>query len=205
MMKDLDALTVDDMPSADRLRARQEAADAGRVAAKDGKLKGVAKEMDIQKYMGKWYVIGHVPTFIDKNTSNGVEDYEWDEAAQQINVKFTYMDINRTKTSTVLQTAKVSNEFNTEWNLSVPVAFVSLSLGYTIMHFEDDYSACIVGNPGRKVLYIMARTPEMDPVLYERMMNIAESQGYDRSAIKEVPQVWDKAAENAQEEMVAEN
>jgi len=199
MIRNLDGLTVDERPTSAQLRARQEAADAGRLASKQGKLKAVAQQMDVQKYMGKWYVVGHVPTFIDRNTSNGVEEYVWDEASKQINVKFTYMDLARTKTSTVLQTATLVNEYNTEWKLSVPVSFVSLSLSYLIMHFEDDYSACIVGNPGRQVLYIMARTPEMDPALYEKMLNISEGQGYTRSDIKLVPQVWDEATSAVKE------
>lgn len=199
MVTNLDSLITDERPSAEQLRERQEAADAGRLATKQGKLKASDKQLDVQKYMGRWYVIGHVPTFIDKNTSNGVEEYTWDEAAQQINVKFTYMDINRTKTSTVLQSAKVLNAAGTDWKLSVPVAFLSLSLNYLILHCEDDYTACVVGNPGRNVLYIMARTPEMDANVYEKMKTIAESQGYSRSAIKEVPQVWDEAAQCATE------
>eukprot|EP00929_Paragymnodinium_shiwhaense_P028734 TRINITY_DN16595_c0_g1_i1.p1 TRINITY_DN16595_c0_g1~~TRINITY_DN16595_c0_g1_i1.p1 ORF type:complete len:566 (+),score=153.21 TRINITY_DN16595_c0_g1_i1:108-1700(+) len=197
MVAELEAMVAENAPSVEQLRLRHEAADSGRVAAKSGKLKGMQRKIDIKQFMGKWYVIGHIPTFIDKNTSNGVEEYSYDEAAQRIDVNFTYMDINRTKTSSVKQTAKVINEFGTEWKLSVPVAFVSLSLGYIIMHCEEDYSACVVGNPSRNVLYIMARTPELDEATYERMKNISESQGYKRSYIKEVPQVWDQAADSA--------
>ena len=32
--------------------------------------------VDIKKFMGPWYVIAHIPTFIEKEAYNAVESYE---------------------------------------------------------------------------------------------------------------------------------
>jgi hypothetical protein len=52
-------------------------------------------------------VIAHIPTFVDKNTANGVETYTYDAAKNLIDVKFTYTNLEGTKDSCVDQTATV--------------------------------------------------------------------------------------------------
>lgn len=178
-------------PNPDELRSRHEALAARGEALRQGKLQALDRPIDVQQFMGQWYVVAHVPTFIDKNTSNGVENYTWDADANRINVEFTYMNMERTKTSSVSQTAKVINDNGTEWKLSVKLGFIRVSLGYTIIDCAEDYSTCVVGNPDRNCLYIMARTPSLEAPDLERLKNIAESAGYTRAQIKEVPQVWD--------------
>ena len=36
-----------------------------------------------------WYIIGSIPSFLDKDTANGTEEYVWDEEKQRIAVTFT--------------------------------------------------------------------------------------------------------------------
>lgn len=191
MMTSLENAINGQGPSIEELLARHEAFDQGHLAKK-GKLKAMEKPIDVQTFMGKWYVIGHIPTFIDKNTANCTETYVWNEAKQQIDVTFSYMDMARTKSSTLSQIAKVVNPSNTEWKLTVPTRLVNIPVpaGYLILHCEDDYSACIVGDPSKYVLYIMGRSDKMESATYERMKNISESLGYNRALIKDVPQVW---------------
>ena len=32
--------------------------------------------VDLEKYMGDWYVIANIPTFIEKNATNAIESYK---------------------------------------------------------------------------------------------------------------------------------
>ena len=36
-------------------------------------------EVDIEQYMGDWYVIAHIPVFIEKDAYNAVESYRLDD------------------------------------------------------------------------------------------------------------------------------
>eukprot|EP00927_Polykrikos_kofoidii_P048967 TRINITY_DN43122_c0_g1_i2.p1 TRINITY_DN43122_c0_g1~~TRINITY_DN43122_c0_g1_i2.p1 ORF type:complete len:523 (+),score=79.35 TRINITY_DN43122_c0_g1_i2:77-1645(+) len=197
MMEKLEAWTEGGRPSVEESIARHETKAAGVASRQEGKLKPLDRTIDVKQFMGLWYIISNIPSFVDKNTSNGTEKYEWDEAQQQINVVFTYMDMARTKSSSILQSAKVINKEGTDWKLRVKLGFVPLALSYYIVNCAEDYSTCIVGDPGRNLLYIMARTPSIEARELEQLKNAAEAAGYDRSMIQDVPQVWDAAAASA--------
>jgi dehydrogenase/reductase SDR family protein 12 len=189
MVKNLDAYSGGQHPSAQQLWARHQAHDAGQAAV--GKLQAMERPVDLQRFMGKWYVIGHIPTFLDKNTANNVETYTWNEEEQRIDVNFTYMDLERTKTSTIEQRAFPINATNSEWKLRLKLGFIPISLPYLILDCDEEYSTCVIGVPDRSVLYIMARERSLDDDVYERLKNFSEAVGYNRSLIKDTPQVWD--------------
>jgi len=190
LMAKLEAWTSGERPSVQELCDRHKAFDIGQCVRQEaGKLQPLDRVIEIPRFMGQWYVISHVPTFIDRNTVNGIENYTWDEEKQLINVVFTYMNAEQTKTSEVLQTAKVVNSTGTEWQLTVKLGPCPIKLAYLIIYCAEDYHTCIVGNPDRSVLYIMARTPCIEAGVLEQLKNVAESVGYKRSAIKDVPQV----------------
>lgn len=177
-------------PSADQLKAISDAVEAGNAAAK-GKCEPMDRKIDIQKMMGKWYIIGSIPSFLDKNTANGTEEYVWNEEKQLIDVTFTYMSRDLKKTNVTPQTAKPSNENQTFWDLKVKLGPFPVKLSYLVIGCNtEDYSSCVVGDPGRNVLYLMARTPEIDAATYETMKLEAEAAGYDRLKIEDQPQTW---------------
>ena len=47
------------------------------------------KEVDLDRFMGKWYVIASIPTWFERHASNAVETYTQKENGT-IHVSFTY-------------------------------------------------------------------------------------------------------------------
>jgi len=95
------------------------------------------------------------------------------------------------KTSVTPQTAKPVNESQTNWDLRIKLGPFPVTLSYLIIGCNtEDYSTCVVGDPRRAVLYLMARTPEIDEATYQSMTLIAEANGYDRFTIERQPQTW---------------
>ena len=45
--------------------------------------------VDIERFMGSWYVIANIPTFLEKGAHNAVETYELDEDGS-IKTTFTF-------------------------------------------------------------------------------------------------------------------
>ena len=69
------------------------------------------------------------------------------------------------------------------------LSFVPLAWGdYQIIELGSDYSHTVIGSPDRKYLWIMSRTRQMDPVLYRSLVDRAEADGFDVSALIETPQ-----------------
>jgi len=190
MMQKLDAWANGRRPSADKLKAIGDAVVAGKVARK-GKCQPLNRKIDLQRFMGKWYIIGSIPSFLDKNSANGVEEYARNAEKQRIDVTFTYMSRDLKKTHVTPQKATPANDDNTLWDLKVKLGFVPLNLSYVIIACDtQSYSTCVVGDPGRNVLYLMARTPTVDAAVYDSMKLEAEAAGYDRLKIEAQPQTW---------------
>jgi apolipoprotein D and lipocalin family protein len=54
---------------------------------------------------------------------------------------------------------------------------------YWIIDLDDDYRWAVVGEPKRKYLWILNRTPTMDPTLYQNILSRLPSKGYDPSKL----------------------
>jgi apolipoprotein D and lipocalin family protein len=49
---------------------------------------------------------------------------------------------------------------------------------YWVLNLTEDYSAALVGTPDRKYLWILSRTPVLEPSIYDRMVASATRQGF---------------------------
>lgn len=56
---------------------------------------------------------------------------------------------------------------------------------YQIIALGAAYDYAVVGTPDRSCLWILSRTPEMDPAVYTAMVEEARSQGFDVTALME--------------------
>ena len=52
---------------------------------------------------------------------------------------------------------------------------------YWIIDLGRDYEYAVVGTPNRRYLWILSRTPEMDPDILEKIIQNVEKQGFVRS------------------------
>ena len=53
-----------------------------------------------------------------------------------------------------------------------------------IIGLDDAYRWAVVGNPNRKYLWILSRTPVLDPAALEQARTIAEAQGFDLAQLR---------------------
>jgi lipocalin len=51
---------------------------------------------------------------------------------------------------------------------------------------DDDHA--VVGTPDRAFLWVLSRTPRMDPALYHRLLDEAKGQAFDVSKVVATPQ-----------------
>ena len=59
-----------------------------RLAALKLPLVATTTPIDIQKFMGKWFVMANIPMSVEVDASNSVENYHWDTARGAIDVLF---------------------------------------------------------------------------------------------------------------------
>ena len=77
--------------------------------------------------------------------------------------------------------------FNSKLKVSfLPEAIRWLPVGrgdYWVLKLDDDYQTALVGEPRRKYLWVLSRTPHPDQAVVTEYLNYAKSLGYDLSDI----------------------
>ena len=142
--------------------------------------------VDIQRFMGSWYVIACIPTFIETEAYNAVETYRLDPDGS-IDTVFTFnqggFDGPRKRYNPRGFIVDTFN--NSTWGMRFVWPFKA---EYLITHLNDDYTQTVIGRNKRDYVWIMARTPQIPEEDYLRLVTELEGQGYDTSKLRQVPQ-----------------
>ncbi len=139
--------------------------------------------VDISKFMGKWYVIANIPTFIEKGASHGLEEYTWNKKENRIDVMFT--QIKNGEKKEYPQKAFVDNKAGNKWKIQFIWPF---KFDYLVVDLAKDYSWTVIGVPDRSHLWIMARDSKMDEKTYSEILNRLKDQHFEVDKIEKVPQ-----------------
>lgn len=180
-------------------------------------LTAMTESLDIQRYMGRWYVQANIPTYFDKGTINNTEDYKWDEERQKVLVSFKYSaavtkaegDDGKKNTITpgpvqeILQHGTLMNDQASEWALRVKLLFyIPVPARYLVLAVDEEvskdegsssdeasmYQSCMIGVADRSALWIMNRDKSpMKEEVLAAYVLKANLLGYDVSKIGRVP------------------
>ena len=142
--------------------------------------------VDLERFMGDWYVIANIPTFIEKHAYNAVESYRLDEKG----VIRTTFQFNKGGFDGPLKTYHPKGfirdkESNAVWGMQ----FVwPIKAEYLILYVSEDYRRTIIGRTKRDYVWIMARTPQISEEDYAMLLKVVEEAGYDMIEVQKVPQ-----------------
>lgn len=144
--------------------------------------------VDLDRFMGPWYVIANIPTFIETEAYNAVEDYTLLDDGS-IDTVFTFRkggfdgDEKRYNPHGFVT--------NTETNAVWGMQFVwPIKADYRIIYLDDDYGLTVVGRNKRDFVWVMAREPQISQDQYNQMVSLIAAAGYDTSELRRVPQQW---------------
>jgi apolipoprotein D and lipocalin family protein len=59
---------------------------------------------------------------------------------------------------------------------------------YWVIQLADDYRYAVIGEPSRKYLWILSRTPSLDPQDNAIIRGLLQQQGYDPLKLQDEPQ-----------------
>lgn len=144
--------------------------------------------VDLDRFMGDWYVIANIPTFIEKGAHNAVENYSMNDDGT-IATRFTFRE----------------GGFDGEQKEYNPKGFVTdtvtnavwgmrfiwpIKADYRVIYLDEDYSITVIGRNKRDFVWIMAREPHIPDRTYDELVGFIDSVGYDISKLRRVPQDW---------------
>ncbi|MBA0922132.1 MAG: lipocalin family protein [Nitrosospira sp.] len=147
-------------------------------------------QVDLPRFMGDWYVIANIPTFIETGAHNAIESYKLD-ADGTIAVTFTFRDgafDGKPKQYKPRGFVRDTTS-NAVWDMQ----FIwPIKADYRITYLAPDYSQTIISREQRDYVWIMARTPSIPDADYQHLANLVRNQGYDVARLQKVPQQWEK-------------
>ena len=146
------------------------------------------EKVDLERFMGDWYVIANIPTFIEKGAHNAVESYRLDDDGT-IATTFTFRKdaFNGARKEYHPRGFVRDRQTNAEWGMQFIWPFKG---DYRIIYLDDDYSVTIIGRNNRDYVWLMARKPQLSADRYEEALGVIADAGYDLSQLQRVPQQW---------------
>jgi apolipoprotein D and lipocalin family protein len=148
----------------------------------------VAERVDLERFMGDWYVIANIPTPPEKGAHNAVESYRLDQDGS-IATTFTFREGAFDGPEKVMRPRGFVRDrtSNAVWGMQ----FVwPIKAEYLIAHVDADYTETIIARSRRDYVWIMARTPQISEADYARLTRKVADLGYDMSKLERVPQRW---------------
>jgi len=144
--------------------------------------------VDINRFMGDWYVIANIPTFVETGAHNAIESYALN-ADGSIATTFTF---NANSFDGVRKEYKPTGFiFDVESNAVWGMQFIwPIKADYRIVYVKEDYSVTVIAREARDYVWIMSRSPAIEDAEYINLVDLIVSLGYSRPEIQQVPQHW---------------
>ena len=145
--------------------------------------------VDLQKFMGPWYVIVSTPTFIDKESFNAIESYALNDDGT-IQTTFTF---HKGGFDGPLKTYRPKGFVKPDGSNAIwGMQFVwPIKADYQIVYLDEAYSRVIVAREKRDLVWLMAREPSIPEDEYRALIDRIIALGYDESSLRITPQRWD--------------
>ena len=146
------------------------------------------EHVNLDRFMGDWYVIANIPTFIEKQAFNAVETYAPGKSGT-IDTTFRFRKggfegpVKKYKpTGYILDT-----QSNALWSMQ----FIwPIKADYRIVYIDQDYKHVVIGREARDYVWLMSRQPEISDKDYQQFRNMISKLGYDAEKLQRVPQQW---------------
>ena len=139
--------------------------------------------LDVPRYMGTWHEIAKYPNWFQKKCVSSTQ------ATYSLKPEGRVQVLNRCKTadgewSEALGEAKqiggptsaqLKVRFAPEWLSFIPLVWGN----YWVIALDPDYQWVIVSEPQREYLWILSRTPQMNPATYQALQAKLVGMGFD--------------------------
>ena len=142
--------------------------------------------VDLKRFMGDWYVIASIPTFIEKDAYNAMESYRLNEdGTVATTFKFNKGSMDGPLKKYTPRGFIKDKSSNAVWGMQFIWPFKA---EYRIILLDVEYSITVIGRTKRDYVWIMAREPSISDAEYASILKFLQEQGYDIEKLQKVPQ-----------------
>lgn len=148
--------------------------------------------LDVPRYMGTWYEIARYPNWFQKKCTGASQaDYslQSDGTVQVINRCRLASGEMVSATGAARQVGpaaspKLEVRFAPAWLSFIPAVWGD----YWVIDLDEKYQLVAVSEPKREFLWVLSRTPKVDPQTYEALLGRLAGKGFDLHKLQVSPQ-----------------
>jgi apolipoprotein D and lipocalin family protein len=144
--------------------------------------------VDLERFIGDWYVVANIPTFLERGAHNAVESYELAPDGT-IKTTFTFRagSFDGEKKTYRPTGYVLDTDTNARWGMQ----FIwPIKADYRVILLDDDYRLTVIGREKRDYVWVMSRDPALSDAEYQRVEAFLKGVGYDTKELQRVPQRW---------------
>lgn len=153
----------------------------------------VAQNVDLTRYQGRWFEIASMPSRFQPTTgTNSRATYALKEDQTVDVLNETWLDGKRSYINgTAWKVDPASPDAKLKVRFVVPPFFPIFPVtgDYWVMKLDENYQWALVGQPSRKFLWVLSRTPELSEDVYKELLDHATNEGYDVSRLQKTEQI----------------
>lgn len=144
------------------------------------------KELNLERYMGRWYEIARYNHSFEKGLVGVTATYSLLPDGKITVVNQGYKNSIDGKLNVANGKAKQPDP-SEPGKLKVSF-FLFFYADYYVLELDSNYNWVLVGSSSDKYLWILSRTPMLDDSTLQHILNLAEKRGYDTSQLIMVEQ-----------------
>lgn len=131
---------------------------------------------DVERYLGKWYEIARLDHPFERGLTDVTAQYSFNEDGTVRVVNRGY-NPDENEWSEAVGRAKFRGDPDVA---SLKVSFFGPFYGgYHVIELDPDYQWAMVAGPNRGYLWVLSRTPTLDPVITQRLIDRATALGFE--------------------------
>ena len=140
-------------------------------------------QVDLQRYQGTWYELARLPMFFQRHCAASEAHYALRDdghVAVTNRCRTAEGEWQEARGEAEPQQAGHTDKLWVRFDNWFSNLFPGLTKGdYWVLYLDEDYRTALVGNPDRKYLWLLSRTPQVPSETRERLLTEARSRGYD--------------------------
>lgn len=137
------------------------------------------ESVDLERFMGKWFVIALVPNMIEKGATNSSDTYVLNKDGT-IDITYDAIKDGKQRQRQIKQKGTVVNKTsNAEWTIQMRKPFVPfMKFPFKIVYVDKNYEFMAVGYPKNSMGWIMGRSTKVSDEDYKKIMSALVELGY---------------------------
>ena len=149
--------------------------------------KTVVQELDIEKYLGKWYELARYDHSFERGMQGVTATYSLRDDGKIKVVNAGFKGSLDGEKSEAIGKAKIPDPINNPAKLKVSFFWIFYG-DYFVLELDKNYQWAVIGSSADKYLWILSRTPQMEESVYTELENKLSKRGYDVSQLIKVKQ-----------------